>query len=95
MATVSQISVTKLTTNTDAITADLDRFESGADPTLDTENIRDLIFEVEQLRAQNEGLQATLEQALQEVALHFDSGDLFRKRMARIIEPALTRDKAS
>jgi chromosome segregation ATPase len=60
----------RLIANIPAITADLERFQAGADSTLDVENIRDLIFEVEQLRPEVERLRAeTDRRAAREIRL--------------------------
>ena len=45
----------------------------------------------QRITASSQELRVALEKAWQEVRLHFDESDLFRKRMARIIEPLLKR----
>lgn len=48
---------------------------------------RDLMREITELRAENGRLHANVVQAWDEVRRHFDEGDLFRKRVARFLEP--------
>jgi predicted nucleic acid-binding Zn-ribbon protein len=60
--------VTKLKADLDAVKADLKQFQSGDDMTMDTENLLDMIMEIEQSRAEIERLRDGLVNAGRQLA---------------------------